>query len=73
LSPREFFDPYFTSLQEKVLVIDKFMIERHLLKIAGNYGVSRKENECSVIVDVGVDGGSWIIKFRRNSVLVNNW
>jgi hypothetical protein len=60
-------------LQEKVLLIDKFMIERHLLKLAGDVRAPRQDHaECNVVIDVGLDGGSWIIKFRKNSTIVNN-
>jgi hypothetical protein len=44
-------------------------IERALLRIEENLTIN--ENECDIQLDVA-DCGSWIIKFRKSGVIVNN-
>jgi hypothetical protein len=65
--------------EEKVLIVDIFFIERHLLRLIGHQHVfpecSSTTADANVRIDVGTvsgGGGSWVVKRRDGNVIVNN-
>ena len=64
--------------EEKVLIVDIFFIERHLLRLIGHQHVfpdSATTTDANVRIDVGTvsgGGGSWVVKRRDGNVIVNN-
>ena len=67
-----------SGLEEKVLIVDIFFIERHLLRLIGHQHVFPPHDtahEANVRIDVGTahgGGGSWVVKRRDGNVIVNN-
>ena len=60
-------------LQEKVLLVDIFFIDRHLLRLIDHHQyLPVNHTEMNVRIDVGTQSGSWIVKCRNNRTIVNN-
>lgn len=54
----------------KQIILQEKILERHLLKLM-DFSESDGRQECNVQVDIG-DVFSWIVKFRKSGVIVNN-
>jgi hypothetical protein len=64
---------FLSHIQEKVLLVDVFFIDRHLLRLIDHHQyLPANHTEMNVRIDVGIQSGSWIVKCRNNRTIVNN-